>query len=353
MTEVESPIKIDTFRRADQHAKKRRREVSDGFEEPLLPKVAVPPDIFNKIFTIQGQVEKAGAMDYHEYARRMWQEFAGEEIPNGAKGFRQFEKGMILGLHNIEMSDLIFPSLIETMPGFVEKYGDDIESISIWSLGDVKATGYQPGKIRNSRIIEKFFKALPKGSRTEYVKEKTSYLVDDNKLGRFAEVAEELLQKDPEKKVKAVIIEDNTGNFTKARKALDERLGPESEKVEINPIWFTGSRDGLRAQKKVDDLKGSGNMEEYEREKAQLEAKKKDLNAISSFTKLLNQDRFGGTFKGSHVFIDFDGVVCDNIEMRKRQADVVFNSLVNGIHIQTGQNAETISRNLIGRLNGG
>jgi len=350
MTEDISPVRPSNFKEAHQHAKTRLRHVSHGMEDAVLQKTAVPHEVFEYFFTLQVQVEKEGPMDYHKYAKKLWNTFTGEEPTDDMHGFKQFEKRMIFGLHHINMAELIQPSLAQSMPELVEKYKDDIEALVLWSTGDVHATGYQLGKIANSQIISQFLHTLPKEERSKFAKEKTAYIVDGNKFDRFADYAEHALQKDPTKPVKIVIIEDTVANFEKARKIADERLGAESEKVEIIPIWYTGSNEGVKAQKKVDIAKESGDMATYEQEKKELESKKKKLNAIDSFDQLLDRERFGKMFNQSHVFVDFDGVISDNIQMRNKQAEAVFNALINGIHLQTGHDAQAITKSITEKL---
>lgn len=347
MSENQESVRPKTFRQGTSHAKDRLRAASEGIITSNNALVPVPQDVFSYLFGLQVQIEQEGAMDYHKYADKMWKELAGDRISQD-QGFRQFEGLMISGLHNIDMSELVYPHLLENMDHLVERYKDDIESVAIWSTGDVSATGYQAGKIDRSRIIKQFFGTLREslgGDRSEFVKNKTAYLVDDDKYDRLAEYAGQRLNEDPEKMAKIVIIEDSAGSFEKAQKILDERLGV--GKAEVVPVWFTASREGTNAQKVVDELKGT---EKYEEEKEKLENKKKDLNAISNFEELLDDSRFGKIFKDSHVMVDFDGVVCDNIKMRDEQAKVIYSALVNGISQSTGKELEESERMIMENL---
>lgn len=322
MDEIVPPIRLTTFRGAEQHARGKLREVAEGMEVLSLPTVTVPQELFDYFFELQLELENEGPMDYHEYARRMWRQFMGEA--QGTEGFNQFEKMMIVGLHTIDMSDVVYPGLLENMPELIAKYKDSVELVAIWSTGDVSATGYQPGKIGKSGIIKHFFALLPREGRYEFVKDRTAYMVDDNKFERLAEYCQQVLERDSSKPVKIVIIEDLVGNFDKARKAVDERLGSQAVNVEIVRIWFTGSREGMKAPREF------------------VEEARERLNAIATFDELLNLDRFGEIFEGAHVFVDFDGVIGDNIEMRKRQARVIFGALVSGIRLQTGEDVKQL-----------
>lgn len=347
MNEVPLGKRPSTFIEGRRHAGHMRERLRSDAALVATNGLPVPPEAFDYIFKLQVEVEKEGSMDYRKYAGKMWDRLARKQPDD--HGFPHFESAMIRGLHDIDMKAFVYPDLIESMPELFELYGQDVRSIAIWSTGDVSATGYQPGKIERSRIIQEFLSMLGKrfqrAVKSEIVREKTAYLVDDNKYERLVEYTSQFVEEDGEKPVKLVIIEDSLGSFGKAEKILEERLGEGS--VEVIPIWFTGSREGKNAQKKVNELKGT---ETYEEARYKLEKQKEELNAIGSFEELLDQGRFGEIFREAHVMVDFDGVICDNIGMRVEQANVIYNSLLHGVSVVIGGNVEEASELVLANL---
>lgn len=325
---------LRSFKDGKDHARRILREIGAGHTQTVQNNASqIPKGVFDYFFRLQGDIEKEGAMDYHNYATRMWKQLSGNEGASTDEAFSIFERSLITGLHSIDMNELVYPHVVDRMPQLIQQYGDIVGTVALWSTGDVTATGYQPGKIERSGIISNFFgelkKQLPKNSRSTFVKEKTAYLVDDNKFDRLAEFVGEKLEQNPDNVVKLVIIEDSVGNFDKAKKILAEKFG--EGKVEVVPIWFTGSREGITAQKTVDQLKDDPESEEYQKAKDALEKKKLDLNAVDTFDELLDATRFKDIFNGAHVMVDFDGVVADNLRMRDQQASVTNHALQLGI----------------------
>ncbi len=310
----------------------------EGMDTPDLSigEQVPPSNLAEYFFGLQAEIEQLGGMNYRLYAERMWQRFV-PSTTTDSSGFSQFEQQMITGLHGIDMSTLVYPSVAETMPRLVEAYKEKIAGIAIWSTGDVRSTGYQLAKIDRSRVIYNFLdtlrQSMPRGERYEFVRDKTSYLVDDNKFARLVQYVAEQKHDDTSPPPKIVIIDDTVGNFAKAQQALadSEELGD----VKIIPIWVTASREGIQAQKHVDDLL-SGDPGAYSKAKTALEEQKARLNSIGSFAELLDQNRFGAIFDVAHVMVDFDGVICDNVAMREKQAITIYRALLSGASIATG-----------------
>ena len=284
-----------------------------------------PPDpLSNYFFKLQSDVESdgGGGMDYHEYARRMWTKFFGEPQDIEAdEAFSLFENRMITNLHSIEMNRIVYPHVVENLEMLTSMRGPGIRELVLWSTGDVAASGYQAAKIDRSGIVPRYMRAVvasnPEGARE--VMEKTRYMVDDNKFERIADHVEKLRQSG-EENIKLVVIEDSVKNFGKVREIVDARLGVDGASVEIVPIWATYSREGQQARKKAESSVEA--LGEYE-------GMVDRLNGINSFSELLG-DRFNDIFKDAHVFCDFDGVIGDNIEMRKQQARAIFGALTEG-----------------------
>jgi hypothetical protein len=340
---LESPVaKPKSFREARTLARNKRHSISQEADSVISPTYSVPPEMFGYIFNLQGHIEQQGAMDYRKYAEIMWEELVKRD--SRSSGFEVFRENMIVGLHQINMRDLIFPHLSKNLEQLIEAYQYEVKSVNIWSTGDVLATGYQPGKIDKSGIIRDFISAVARNSsqgKRDFVKEKTAYLVDDDKFSRLVEFAETKFEENPEQQLKIVLIEDSSGNFAKARKALDDKFG--AGKTEVIPIWFVGSREGLTQADSLSDLLEQGS-DEYWGDNEAFEKKKTDLNAIATFGELLDKDRFRPLLNGAHVMVDFDGVVCDNVKMRQRQASVIYNSLLNGVVTETGDRKELVAQ---------
>ena len=341
MVEEAGRVKLESFREASMHVRERLGGLApEAAGQPLLS-LPVPSEMYDYTFQLQSQVEKGGTMDYHKYAAEMWGHITGEK--NASDGFTQFESAMIRGLHGINMQELVEPSLVTNMADIVAQYKDDIASVAIWSTGDVDATGYQAGKIASSRVLNQFMHLIPKEERAKFIKEKTAYMVADNKFDRLSEYAQSALEKNPDGQLKLVIIEDSVSNFGKVRKSLDQELGNKGEQVEVVPIWFSASREGKTAEAKVEAFKRYGDLQRYEKARADLDAQKQELHAINSFDELLDRERFGDLFKDGHVFVDFDGVIGDNIRMRDAQASVIYNSLLQGMSVKTGKTPEELA----------
>ncbi len=340
MTAEAGQVKLQNFREASLHAKHSLQGLSPEVGVQGVLTLPVSPEMHDYTFQLQSQVEKEGDMDYHKYAAEMWGHVTGEK--DGGDGFSAFESAMIRGLHGINMQELVEPSLTSSMPDLVATYKDDIASIAIWSTGDVAATGYQAGKIDNSQILRHFMHSIPKEERGRFVREKTAYMVADNKFDRLSEYAQSALEKNPDGHLKLVVIEDSVGNFSKVRKALDEKLGNKGGQVEVVPVWFSASREGRNARAKVEALKQYGDTVGYEKAREELDAQREALHAIDSFDELLDKERFGDIFMDGHVFVDFDGVIGDNIRMRDAQAKVIYNSLLQGMSVKTGKAPEEL-----------
>ncbi|MEI7522073.1 MAG: hypothetical protein WCJ86_01200 [Candidatus Saccharibacteria bacterium] len=326
--------------------------------DPSIEPVEPSPDLSKYFFELQSKVEEEGDMDYNKYATRLWEKFMENEQTDSV-GFDNFRGQIITGLHGIDMSKMLAPDISDTMPELVAKYQGRIKSLNIWSTGDVAATGYQDAKISKSGIVRKLISNLQEAvpnrvERHDFIRDKTNYIVAGDKfekLAAFVEAHENDDETEPplklaaiveahenddetEPPLKLVIIEDSSGNFEKVDKLLKEKIA--AGKVVIETIWFTGSREGREAQKKVDKLVEDGS-EEAEDAVEELKKKKKDFNSIETFDELLDEDRFGTIFDGAHVMVDFDGVIGDNVTMREHQAEVIYNALLRGAAAETGR----------------
>ncbi len=310
------------FVSAHHHAADKRKENKSDVE---IERVSdVPPGLVKYIFDLQGRVEKEGRMDYHRYAELMWQEILQQDSMNTPEAFEVFEKSLIAGLHQIDMRQHVYESVRENLVPLIEEYGDSVKGVVLWSTGDVEATGYQVGKIERSRIIRDFYGALrlgtpDKASAKTAFRERTSYLVDDNKFDALLGWVEE--RRTEGEIMKIVIIEDSVKNFDKVRTALVGRYGEAIlDRVRIFPIWATYSREGQAAERQA----------VKENKEQEFEKRKQELNAIGSFTELADRNRFGEILEGAYLLVDFDGVIGNNVSMRQDQAGVTYGSFLAG-----------------------
>src|SRR3989344_5835143 len=209
-----------------RHARTKRKEVkesagpdlSEGFE-------TVDPVLFKYFFDLQGRLEKEGAskgggMDYHAYAERMWQELIGDINSENTEIFKQFENSLISNLHEIDMNPLVYSHVTESMATLIKKYQKSLTHLSLWTKGDVVPSGYQVSKIESSEIINSYHKALKsefnnKDEVENILRNKTSYMVADDKLASMMDYAEKIFQMEPDKELKIVVIEDSRENFEK------------------------------------------------------------------------------------------------------------------------------------------
>jgi|GEM_PF-1545186 len=317
--------------------------------DPSIEPVEPSPDLSKYFFELQSEVEKEGDMDYNKYATRLWKKFMQTEQTDSV-GFDNFRGQMITGLHGIDMSKMLAPDISDTMPELVANNRGRIKSLNIWSTGDVAATGYQDAKISKSGIVRTLISnlqeaVLDRDERHDFIRDKTNYIVADDKFEKLAAFVEAHENDETVAPLKIVIIEDSSKNLKEVEELLKEKI--EARKVVIKQIWFTGSREGREAQKKVDKLVEDSSKEalsaseelklkkEAEDAVKELEQKKKDFNSIETFDELLDEKRFGTIFDGAHVMVDFDGVIGDNVTMREHQAEVIYNALLRGAATET------------------
>jgi len=363
---------------AAQSGRSLYKELGAYVAEPIA--TDVPKTFFDYCFKLQGDIEKSQqkvlvqpgqpekGMDYRIYAEKMWNDILGE-APQGV-GFESFRSTLVGNLHAIDMTKHTYKELEKALPAFVEKYSDSVEHITLWSTGDVVATGYQAQKIHSAGIVQKFFRsvmnAFGKDESSiqrvrESFKEKTSYMVADNKDAALVEYVEQHFTKSsvstqehaasPDSartdktpvqgdampvraaavpswearrndRMKIVIIEDSLKSFERVRKAIHDKLGASvAAQVDIVPIWAVYSREGQNTLAKA---KKEDSMHEFEHTL-------RVHNAIDSWNDLLDEQRFKPLLEGAHVFVDFDGVIGNNITMRNDQAKATLSALVHGM----------------------
>ena len=323
MVEVRERVIFSAYKDAHAYARDHfgaANAVVDGVTPPDGDQI--PPltnELSSYFFTLQSDVERDGFMDYHEYAKRLWVNVFGgnSDEEKSDEEFSFFENRMISGLHSIDMRPFVYPHVRENLETLIDVRADEVKGVVLWSTGDVAATGYQAGKIDKSGIIPSFIKGLVRKypERAKELANKTAYMVDDDKFDRLSEFVGD---KAEEEKTKIVIIEDSVKNFDKAKKTLREKFGNESSQFEVIPIWAAYSREGQNAQAQAEG--SSGTWEDYIRQR-------EELHAIDSFAQLLDPG-FNDIFKDALVFVDFDGVIGDNIGMRIEQAKVIYSALV-------------------------
>ena len=145
-------------------------------------------------------------------------------------------------------------------------------------------------------------------------------MVDDDKFERLVDHVGDISKN--EENINLVIIEDSVKNFDKVKQALVARFGEGIlDRVKITPIWAAYSRERQNARKKAGESPEGA---------AEYSQKTKNLEVIDSFAQLLDRERFDGIFKNAHVFVDFDGVIGDNVAMREEQARATYQALIAG-----------------------
>ncbi len=333
---------------------KHVKEKTAGIDESSVAQAEngvtnVDPKLFKYFFDLQSKVEKDVApedkgMDYHVYAQRMWRDLIGEITPENQEFVTQFENELIARLHKIDMGPLVYDHVTENIATLVEKYADQVKHVALWSTGDVQATGYQVGKITSSEIVRDFHRGIKKHLTREesasFLKEKTSYFVADDKFKALTGYIQNELEKHPDEKIKIIIIEDARKNFEKAEASVKKILEEASSRVEIIPIWASYSREGQQAQAQAES---TATQEKFDSEK-------QNLNAISTFAELTSDARFAPLFAGAHVFVDFDGVIGNNVAMREDQASATYTSLINSATKATGQSEEDLVSSMKARI---
>ena len=309
------------FLKARKYANSKKLEAGSDFSNTGTKdeQFSEPKEVlYRYIFALQSRLETINpkGMEYHVYAENMWSELIDNNpISEEDKPiFKKFENSIIRNLHNIDMQSHVYEHVKENISHLIEQYQKSVKNIALWSTGDVEPTGYQIRKIDSSKIINDYYKELKsKGLSTDF-KDKTSYLVADNKFDSISSYVNKVLESNPGEKIKIVLIEDSVSNFKKVKDVLQNR----SDKIEIIPIWASYSREGIRMTKEAEV---SGQTEVFNTEKEK-------LNSINSFEDLRNSEKFGPIFDGAHVFVDFDGVIGNNVSMRLEQAKVVHNALM-------------------------
>jgi hypothetical protein len=337
-------MEFRNFSEAKKHllAKKKETENAGALDNTTTESPAIDPVIFKYFFDLQSAIEKSGAangagMDYHLYAREMWNKLVGDITPETQAIFDQFESALISGLHNIDMTEHTYEHVTSSLTLLVDKYQNSVSHVSLWSTGDVESTAYQVGKILKSKIVQLYHKALKsvlsKEEVAEVIKHKTSFSVADNKFLDLTDHVKKQLEKGSSEKIKVVIIEDSVDNFDKAKKTLAASLGENYSRIEIYPIWVTYSREGVQLKKKAETSSEAANK---------LASHIKDFNTVNDFSELLDSDRFGDMFKDAHLFVDFDGVIGNNITMRNAQGGATYKAFMESAKKATGMNEEDL-----------
>lgn len=328
MEASEGRIKFSNHREAHRYAHEQFDASSSALGEnnglfSTDQDLQVPQNVFKEFFKLQSLVEKEGNMDYHIYANLLWDKmFGNEETENDQQARSIFENTMITGLHSIDMKKIVYPHVTDNLEALIGVRGDAVKEVILWSTGDVVATGYQTAKIERSGIIKKYMRVLRNSSQDAFRQQmrKTGYMVDDNKFERLVDHVGQIGR--DEEKIKLVIIEDSINNFSKVENALKEKYGEDfMSRVSLAKVWAAYSREGQDARKKASESPEGA---------VEYAGKTKGLQVIDSFAQLLDQERFGETFADAHVFVDFDGVIGDNIGMRVEQARVIYSALVEG-----------------------
>ncbi len=287
----------------------------DSFVIIDFDKDLVPQEDIDKIFQLQVEIEKTlDGMNYYEYAKRLWRMYFGDGISAEGKIYDVFESNLIVGLHNIDMRTLIYVGVLNSMPGMISKLQDKVKGVILWSKGDVNFSGYQNAKIRSSRINMKFIRALygvngrdQKKSRN-FIYNKVEYMVENDKIGALRNFLMGR-RSEGEEKIKLVVVEDSLSAFDKVARIALEVFGEGN--FTLVSIWAAYSRAGENAKK-------DGSYEGLS---------VGNHNTITDFAELAG-DEWADDMDDAYLLVDFDGVVCDNVRMRRAQSQVIYNAIL-------------------------
>ena len=320
---------------------------------------SIPKELVDYFFRLQVQIEKGhdqsgvsvrkSAMDYREYARRIWSELIvseGSFTPDDPV-FQEFERDLIGGLHSIDQSSTVYTDLRENLPRIIEVLYPLVQKTVLWSTGDVESTGYQVVKIARSGVIEDVRRTLPGllGDETaeEAFRKKTDYMVADNKM----DALRKYLQKKVESgktSIKLAVVEDSRGTLDKVKALVAEIFG---ESGEVISVWATYSREG-----RSEFVKQYGSERSFESatdEEIRTMAGDKCV-PVKSFSAIVDDPELLKSLEGSELFIDFDGVVSDNIAMRKEQSRVKMAALVKAVEEKKELHGDDVEKYLLERL---
>jgi hypothetical protein len=312
-------MRFESYGAAGKHAAEKKESLAQGPERNFsIPHFAIGPEFPEYMMDLYMKIESEGAVDYGKFAKEMWEYLTGEPAGYENSYFREFEHGMIRDLHGIDISKLMYPHVKESLPELISRWSESVHKVMLWSIGDVSGTGYQVQKIRSSGIVPQFMRNLSAELGSEkaraFLEKKTEYMVDDDKFDRLGEyLAREL----PQGEVKIVIIEDSPENFEKARNAVRARFGAAADRIQIIPIWAVYSFRGKKEEAKAKTPEAQAAFWE----------KKHALHAINSFEELLD-DKHKGLMKDAYLLVDFDGVIGNNAEMRKKETEAVYNNFI-------------------------
>ncbi len=205
-----------------------------------------------------------------------------------------------LGL--IDFKSLLYPGTKESLLKATEIYGPKLKSVHLWSQGDVDATGHQTNKIFRTGLG-----AILKSSRAASLKDKLFWNIRTDKFANIEGMLDSVAEGQKEK---VVVIEDSVENIKKVTNMLKDR-------ATVFPIWANYSRRGASLRK--------NNLEEFER-------LKKEYNGIDSLAEISSREKeFGEVFKDAHLFLDFDGVLANNEELRRVNGEALLKAFIIGL----------------------
>jgi len=296
-------INIDSFAAAVKYAKERLGEL--GIEEKGKPDFELSEEeavVAKKYYEYMRDIyEPAGERDFPKYASAVWRDFF-QKKPEGGE-YEAFKSEFIGQLMDMDFQGMVYPEIWTVFPEFLEKYADKIKKVMLWSIGDVTPSGLQPAKIYRSGIIDHCYKHLieyiPEGESRDYIKDKTGYMVADDKFQRLDQFLKDTLSDHPEGSIKIVALDDAKHNF-EAIERIIEKQGAKKERIEFIPIWAQYGQN----------------------------LKEEELNTINSITDLLDEKRFAGILENAYLLVDYDGVISDNKQLLLGYIKAFFSSMV-------------------------
>jgi hypothetical protein len=131
------------------------------------------------IISMHSWIRKRGGFNYRDFAKVLWHEILHRNggplgrnseiytydeklsglLPSASdQDFEEFVIDLVASLRSIDSSNYLLPEVSQWMTQLIEKYGNKIRSVVLWSTGDTE-TGFQNWKIAKSGLARAFIRA--------------------------------------------------------------------------------------------------------------------------------------------------------------------------------------------------
>ncbi len=280
------------------------------------------------ILAMHGWIRKKGGFNYRDFAKILWHEILHRDGGPLGKGselyaddaklsrlmlmasdpdFEEFVRDLVASQRAIDSSGYLLPEVSQCMPQLIEKYGNKIRSVVLWSTGDTE-TGFQNWKIAKSGLARAFIRGIIAQPTNKAFVEGVHYQVDSRKLQSMAAYIDKWIALHEDEILRLVVIDDSAQNLHMIEDVLlTEGVNgkPRGTNVRFTPLQVDTSKPASAAKSK--------------------------FTQISGIQELL-APRFEEALDGSHLFVDFDDTLFKNSlalgGMQVEQAQVIFDALV-------------------------